>query len=148
MTIIPTTRSIKHGLPYNAASTRSSLTMVTTITTSTILGKSNWNETEIYLMLWIWWRTWQTCTTTMTQMMMTVTMTTLIRKKICKTKRIPILPTHKWEDGGYSQRLSHMCRNRNRCFFGVVVVVCMSFPQTLAKVWVLLVCGCFLGAFS
>ena len=79
MTIIPTTRSIKHGLPYNAASTRSSLTMVTTITTSTILGKSNWNETEIYLMLWIWWRKWQTCTTTMTQMMMTVTMTTLIR---------------------------------------------------------------------
>ena len=113
-TTIPTTRSIKHGLPYNAASTRSSLTMVTTITKLTILGKSNWNKTEIYLMLWMWWRTWKTYTTTMTQTMMTATTTTLMRKKIPKTKRIPILPTHKWEDGGYGQRLSHTCRNRNR----------------------------------
>ena len=52
MTTIPTIRSIEHGLPYNAASTRSSLTMVTTITTLTILGKSNWNKTENYPMLW------------------------------------------------------------------------------------------------
>ena len=135
MTTIPTTRSIEHGLPYNAASTRSSLTMVTTLT---ILGKSNWTETEIYPMLWMWWRTQQTYATTMTQMT-TVTMTTLMRKKIPKTKRIPTLPIHKWEDGGYGQRLSHGCRNRNRCFFCLfVVVVCRSFPQTLAKV-----CGCF-----
>ena len=103
MTTIPATRSIEHGLPYNAASTRSSLTMVTTITTLTILGKSNWNEMEIYPMLWMWWRMWQTYTTTMTQMMMTVTMTTLMRKKIPKTSRIPILPTHKWEDGAMAR---------------------------------------------
>ena len=105
MTTIPATRSIEHGLPYNAASTRSSLTMATMITTLTILGKSNWNETENYLVLWMWWRMQQTYATTTTQMTMTVTMTTLMRKKIPKTKRIPILPTHKWEDGGYAQRL-------------------------------------------
>ena len=29
----------------------------------------------------------------------------------------------------------------------VVVVACMGFPQTLVKVWVLLVCGCFFGHF-
>ena len=147
MTTITATRSIKHDLPYNAASTRSSHTMVTMITTLTILGKSNWNKMEIYLMLWMWWRMWQTYTTTMTQMM-TVTTTTLMRKRIPKTKRICILPTHKWEDGDYGQRLSHRCRNRNR-FFLVVVVACMSFPQTLAKVCVCFWCvgslfGCFL----
>ena len=32
-------------------------------------------------------------------------------------------------------------------FLDVVVVVCMSFPQTLAKVSVFLVCGCFFGYF-
>ena len=67
--------------------------MVTTITTLTILGKINWNKTEIYPMLWMWWRMWQTYATTMTQMTTTVTMTTLMRKKIPKTKRIPILHT-------------------------------------------------------
>ena len=51
MTSIPTTRSIKHGLPYNAASTRSSCIMATMITTLTI-WESNWNETEIYPMLY------------------------------------------------------------------------------------------------
>ena len=76
MTTIPTTRSIEHGLPYNAASTRSSHTMATMIMTLTILGKSNWNEMEISMMLWMWWRTWQTYATTMMQTMMTVTMTT------------------------------------------------------------------------
>ena len=117
MTSIPATRSIKHGLPYNAASTRSSCTMVTTITTLTIWGKRNWNIMEMYLMLWMWWRTWQTYATTMTQMMTTVTTTTLMMKTpLPKTKRIPILPTHKWEDGGYGQR-----------FVVVVVVVSMSF---------------------
>ena len=96
MTSIPTTRSIKHGLPYNAASTRSSRTMVTMTTTLTILGKNNWNEMEIYLMLLMWWRTQQTYTTTMTQMVMKVTTTTLMMKTpLPKTKRIPILPTHK-----------------------------------------------------
>ena len=75
--------------------------MVAMITTLTILGKSNWNKMEIYLMFWMWWRMWQTYETTMTQMMMTATTTTLMRTKIPKTKRIPILPTHKWEDGGY-----------------------------------------------
>ena len=30
----------------------------------------------------------------------------------------------------------------------VVVVACMSFPQTLMKVCVFLVCGCFFWAFS
>ena len=112
MTSIPTTRSIKHGLPYNAASTRSSCTMATMITTLTILGKSNWNEMEIYLMLWMWWRMQQTYATTMTQMTTTVTRTTLMMKTpLPKTKRIPILPTHNWEDGGYGQRLSHRCRS-------------------------------------
>ena len=119
MTSIPATRSIEHGLSYNAASTRSSCTMVTTFTTLTILGKSNWNEMEIYPMLWMWWRMQQTYATTMTQAM-TVTMTTLMMKTpLLKTKRIPILPTHKWEDGGYCQRLSHRCRSV------VVVVACM-----------------------
>ena len=121
--------------------------MATMITTLTILGKRNWNEMEIYLMLWMWWRTWQTYTTTTTMTMTTATMTTLMRKEIPKTKRIPILPTYKWEDGGYGQRLSHRCRNRNRCFLVVVVVACMSFLQTLANVCVFLVCVCFLGIF-
>ena len=110
-TSIPGTRSIKSGLPYNAASTRSSCTMETMITTLTILGKSNWNEMEIYLTLWMWWRMWQTYAITMTQTMTTATMTTLMMKTpLPKTKRIPILPTHKWEDGSYGQRLSHRCR--------------------------------------
>ena len=82
MTSIPTTRSIEHGSPYNAASTRPSCTMVTTITTLTILGKSNWNETEIYPMLWMWWRMQQTYATTMTQTMTTAMMTTLMMLKI------------------------------------------------------------------
>ena len=104
---MPATRSIEHGLPYNAASTRSSCTMAAMTTTLIILGKNNWNEMEIYLTLWMWWRMWQTFATTMTQMAMKVTMTTLMMKTpLPKTKRIPILPTHKWEDGGYSQRLS------------------------------------------
>ena len=77
---------------------------------------------------------------------MTVTTTTLMRKKIPKTKRIPILPTHKWEDGGYGQRLSHRCRNRNRYFCCCCYCVC-EFPQTLAKVCVFLVCGCFFEHF-
>ena len=148
MTSIPATRSIEHGLPYNAASTRSSLTMVTTITTLTILGKSNWNEMEIYPMLWMWWRICQTYATTMTQMMTTVTMTTLMRKKTPKTKRSPILPTHKWEDGGYGQRLSHRCRSRNRCFFGCCCCCVHEFSPNLGEggcgfgVWLL-----FLGIF-
>ena len=121
MATIPTTRSIEHGLPYSAASTRSSCTMVTMITTLTILGKNNWNETAIYPMLWMWWRTQQIYATTMTQTTMTVTMTTLMRKKIPKTKIIPILPTHKWEDGGYGQRLFHMCRNRVKCFLSLLL---------------------------
>ena len=138
MTSIPATRSIEHGLPYNAASTRSLHTMVTMITTLIILGKSNWNKMEIYLMFWMWWRMRQTYATTMTQMTMTAVMTTLVRKKTPKTKRIPILPTHKWEDGGYDQRLSHRCRCRNRCFLVVAVIACMSFPQTMVK-------GCVFG---
>ena len=143
MTTIPATRSNKHGLPYNAASTRSSCTMVTMITTLTILGKSNWNETEIYPMLWMSWRTQQTFATTMTQMMTTATTTTLMREKIPKTKRRPILPTHKWEDGGYSQRFSHRCRDRNRCFFGCCCCCVHEFSPNLGKgmcvfgVWVL-----------
>ena len=48
--------------------------------------------------------------TTMTQTMMTVMMTTsMITTPLPKTKRIPILPTHKWEDEGYGQRLSNRC---------------------------------------
>ena len=115
--------------------------MVTMTTTLTILEKNNWNETEIYLTLWMWWRTWQTYATTMTQMMMKATMTTLMMKTpVPKIKRIPILPTHKWDNGGYGQRLSHRCRS---VFVVVVVVACTSFPQTLVK-------GCvcaFLGVF-
>ena len=65
--------------------------MVTTITTLTILGKSNWNEMEIYLMIWMWRRMWQTYATTMTQMT-TVTMTTLMRKKTPKLKEYPSYP--------------------------------------------------------
>ena len=59
--------------------------MVTMITTLTILGKSNWNEMEIYPMLWMRWRTWQTYATTMTQMTTAAT-TTLMRKKTPKLK--------------------------------------------------------------
>ena len=97
---------------------------------------------EIYLMLWMWWRMQQTYATTMTQMMTKVTVTTLIMKTLLpKTKRIPILPTHKWDNGGYGQRLSHKCRS----VFVVVfdVVACMSFPQTFAKGCVFLVCVFF-----
>ena len=43
------------------------------------------------------------------------TTTWMMKTPLPKTKRIPILPTHKWEDGGYRQRLSHRCRSRNRC---------------------------------
>ena len=142
-TSIPTTRSIKHGLPYNAASSRSSHTMATMTTTLIILGRINWNEMEIYPTLWMWWRMQQTYTTTMTQTMMKVTMTTLMMKTpLLKTKRIPILPTHKWEDGGNGQRLSHRCKS-----VVVVVVACMSFPQTLVKGCVFLVCVRFFLAF-
>ena len=78
--------------------------MATTITTLTILGKSNWNETEIYPMLWMWWRMRQTYATTMTLMMMKVTMTALTMKTpLPKTKTIPILPTHKWDDGAMAR---------------------------------------------
>ena len=86
---------------------------------------------------------WKTYATTMTQTTMKATMKTLMMKTpLPKTKRMPILPTHKWEDGGYGQRLSHMCRS-----VFVVVVVCMSFPQTLAKGCVFLVCVRFSGIF-
>ena len=61
---------------------------------NSMLRKSNWNETEIYLTLWMWWRTWQTCATTMTQTMMKVTMTTLMMKTpLPKTKK-KTHPTH------------------------------------------------------
>ena len=121
--------------------------MATMITTLTILGKNNWNEMELYLMLWMWWRMQQTYATTMTQMMTKVTMTTLMMKTpLPKTKRIPILPTHKWDNGGYGQRLSHRCRSVFVVVF--VVVACMSFPQTFAKGCVFLVCVCFWAFFE
>ena len=116
------------------------------ITTLTILGTSNWNEMEIYLMLWMWWRMWQTYATTMTQMM-TATMTTLMRKKTPKTKRIPVLPTHKWEDGGYGQRLSHRSRNRSSCFFGsCCCCICVFSPNLGEGVWFWCL-GAFWGRF-
>ena len=147
MTTIPATRSIEHGLPYNTASTRSSLTMATMITTLTILGKSNWNKTEIYQILWMWWRMQQTDATTMTQTMMTATTTTLMRKKIPKTKRIPILPTHKWRMGA----MARDCPIGVEIGIGVCCCCCCcvhQFSQTLVKVCVVLVCGCFFGVFS
>ena len=114
-------------------------------TTLIILGRNNLNKMEIYLMLWMWWRMWQTYTTTTTQTMTKATMTTLMMKTpLPKTKRIPILPMHKWEDGGYGQRLSHTCRSD---FVVVVVVVCMSFAQTLANGCVFLGHVCFFWAF-
>ena len=85
----------------------------------------------------------QTYITTTTQTMMTVTMTTLMMKTLLpKSKRIPILPTHT------SGRMGAMARD---CPIGVevfvvvvvVVVACVSFPQTLVKGCVVLVCGCF-----
>ena len=114
-------------------------------TTLIILGRNNLNKMEIYLTLWMWWRMQQTYTSTTTQMMTKVAMTTwMMKTPLPKTKRIPILPTHKWEDGGYGQRLSHRCRS---VFVVVVVVSCMTFPQTLANVCVFLVCVCFFQAF-
>ena len=59
---------------------------------------------------------------------------------IRKPKRIPILPTHKWEDGGYGQRLSHRCRS-------VFVDVFVAFSPNLGDwacvfdVCVLFSCG-------
>ena len=117
--------------------------MVTTTTILIILGRNNLNKTEIYPTLWMWWRMRQTYATTMTQTMMKATMTTwMMKTPLPKTKRIPILPTHKWEDGGYGQRLSHRCRS-----VFVVVVSCMSFPQTLVNECEFLVHVCFLGHF-
>ena len=110
-------------------------------TTLVILGRNNLNEMEIYLTLWMWWRMWQTYTTTMLQMMMKVTMTTwMMKTPLPKPKRIPILPTQKWEDGGYGQRLSYRCKS-------VFVVIFVVFPQTLATGCVVLVCVCFFQAF-
>ena len=121
--------------------------MVTMITTLTILGKSNWNKMEIYLMLWMWWRMWQTYETTMTQMMMTATTTTLMRMKIPKTKRIPILPTHKWEPP-----MARDCPIGVEIGIGVfvvvVVVACVSFPKTLVKVCVFFGVWVLFWAFS
>ena len=119
--------------------------MVTMTTTLIILGRNNLNEMEMYLTLWMWWRMWQTYATTMTQTMMKVTMTTwMMKTPLPRTKRIPILPTHKWKEGGYGQRLSHRCRS---VFVVTVVVSCMSFPQTLVNGCVFLVHVCFFGHF-
>ena len=107
----------------------------------------NWNKMEIYLMLWMWWRMWQTYATAMTQMTMAATMTTLMRKKTPKTKRIPILPTHRWEDGGYGQRLSHRCRSRNRCFFGCCCCCMDEVSPNLGKGVCFWCVGAFLGIF-
>ena len=118
--------------------------MVTMTTTLIILGRKHLNEMEIYPTLWMSWRMWQTYATTMTHTMMKVIMTTwMMKTPLPKTKRIPILPTHKWEDGGYGQTLSHRCRS---VFVFVVAVACMSFPQTLANGCVL-VHVCFFRAF-
>ena len=114
-------------------------------TTLIILGRNILNKMEIYPTLWMWWRTQQTYTTTMTQTMMKATTTTwMMKTPLPKTKRISILPTHKWEDGGYGQRLSHRCKS---VFVVVVFVACMSFPQTLANGCVLLVHVYFFQAF-
>ena len=97
--------------------------MVTMTTTLIILGRNNLNEMEIYLTLWMWWRMWQTYTTTMLQMMMKVTMTTwMMKTPLPKPKIIPILPTQKWEDGGYGQRLSYRCKS-------VFLVILLCFPK-------------------
>ena len=91
----------------------------------------------------MWWRTWQTYATMMTQMMMKVTTATwMMTTPLPKTKRIPILPTHKWKDGGYGQGLSH----RRRSGFFVVVVLCMSFPQPW-RMGVCFWCMCAFWAF-
>ena len=130
---IHATRSIKHGLPYSAASIRQSHTMETMTTTLITLGRNNSNKVETYLTLWMWWRTWKTYATPTSQMMMKVRMTTWMMKTplpIPKPKRIPILPTYKWEDGGYGQGLFHRCRS-------VLVVAFVAFSPNLGD-WV---CG-------
>ena len=103
-----------------------------------ILGRNNSDETETYQMLWMWWRMQQTYATTMLQMMTKATTTTLkMKTPLPKPERIPILPTHKWEDGGYSQRLCHI---------GVeafLLLFLLHFPQTLVTGCVFLVCVCF-----
>ena len=115
-------------------------------TTLIILGRNNLNEMEIYLMLWMWWRMWQTYATTMTQTMTkATTMTLMMKTPLPKTKRIPILPTHKWAT-------ARDCPHRCRSVFVVVVVVvvaCMSFPQTLVNGCVFLVFfGCIFLVFG
>ena len=118
--------------------------MATTTTTLIILGRNNLNETETYQTLWMWWRMWQTYATTMLQMMMKARTTTWMMKTplpIPKPKRIPILPTHKWEDGGYGQRLSHRCRS-------VFVDVFVAFSPNFGD-WACVfdVCVLFSGGF-
>ena len=91
---------------------------------------------EIYLTLWMWWRMWQTYTTTMTQMMMTVMMTTLMMKTpLPKTNRIPILPTHKWDNGGYGQRLSHIIENDAKSLSSTSKVTYKTIFITLFKLF-------------
>ena len=115
--------------------------MATMTTTLIILGRDNLNEMEIYWTLWMWWRMQLTYTTTMSRTMTEVTTTTwMMKTPLPKPKRIPILPTHKWEDGGYGQRLSNRCRS-----FLLLFLLC--FPQTLVTGCVFLVCVCFFQVF-
>ena len=115
--------------------------MATPTTTLIILGRNNLNEMEIYSTLWMWWRTRQTYATTTSQMMMKVTMTSwMMKTPLPKPKRIPILPTHKWDDGGYGQRLFHRCRS-------VLLLFLFHVPQTLVTGCVFLVCVLFSGIF-
>ena len=76
-------------------------------------------------------------------MMMKARMTTWMMKTplpIPKPKRIPILHTHKWEDGATARD----------CPIGVEVFLLLfllHFPQTLATGCVFLVCVCSFGHF-
>ena len=82
----------------------------------------------------------QTYATTTSQMMMKVTMTSwMMKTPLPKPKRIPILPTHKWEDGGYGQRLFHRCRS-------VFALIFVSFSPNLGD-WLCVFGVCFFQAF-
>ena len=55
---------------------------------------------------WIWWRKQMKYLTSTTQTMKQTTQTMEVMMKTTprrKPKRIPILPTNTWEDGGYGQ---------------------------------------------
>ena len=58
---------------------------------------------DSYWMSWRWWWRHNNSLTQAKAQMKTWKMKTQNKQKLGKHKRIPILPTQKWEDGGYGQ---------------------------------------------